>query len=155
MPTPKATYNTGKGTTNYRSRTTSKTTMTTGWNPRAFPPTRYVNTGKEIQWRIGSYRNIYSQFTGAGKVTAFSPTTANKWMKWVHSGARIYKFNNKDFCKHFGNQWITSSPTSAFRWLKQKYGTGSKAGTRGKANCWLVAATPNLTGRPWNNYNWK
>ena len=88
-------------------------------------------------------------------VTAFSPTSVNKWIKYVDHGACVYKFNNKDFCKYFGNQWATSSPTSAFRFLKQKFGTGVKAVTRGKANCWLVAATPQMNGRPWNNYNWK
>ena len=164
MPTTKTTYKTQKRKTNYGSRSgTSGSTGSAGsagsstgsWNPHSFSPARFSNTGKEIQARIGSFRNINSQLSGAGKVTAFSPTTVNKWIKFVNNGTRVYKFKNNDFCKYFGSNWSSSNPTAAQRWLTQKFGTGIKAVTRGKANCWLIAATNNVTGRPFTNYSWK
>ncbi len=164
MPNTKSNYRTQKRGTGFSSRTASKSSnssnssnrsSTGSWNPRSFSPARFSSTGKEIQARIGSFRNINSQLTGAGKVTAFSPTTVNKWINFVNSGTRVYKFKNNDFCKYFGSNWSSSNPTAAQRWLKQKFGTGIKAVTRGKANCWLVAATNNVSGRPFTNYTWK
>ena len=128
---------------------------TTNWKGSSYSPTMYGNVRKELKWRICSYRTLHSQFSGPNKVTAFSPTIANKWLKWVNTGARIYKFSNNDFCKYFGQQWYGASPTAAFRWMKQKYGPGIKGVTRGKANSWLVAATSNFTARPFSNYNWR
>ena len=123
----------------------------TGWS---YSPTMFNNLRKELQWRICSYRTLNQQFSGVGKVTAFSPTLANRWLKWVNDGARVYKFSNPDFCKYFGKQWYDATPNAAFRWMKQKYGPGIKGVTRGKANNWLIAATTNFTARPFSNYNW-
>ena len=149
--------------TNKRKSTTRKTepwmtsSRTAKWNPTtwscnapAFNPPRH-----ECKWRIGSYRTIYAQFSGAGLNTAFSPANAKKWVKFINNGYRVFKFTNKDFCRHFGNQWATATPTSCHKWMKQKYGASIKAVTRGKANCWLIATTPSVTGRPFNTYNWK
>ncbi|MBU0639773.1 MAG: hypothetical protein KKB50_12975 [Planctomycetes bacterium] len=153
MPTSRTSYKTGRRVTNYRRTPTSTSTQKTGWS---YMPTQYKNAQCEIQWRIGSYRNINSQFTGAGKVTAFSPTVANRWIKYVNSGMRVYKFKSADFYRHFGNQWQNATPTATARWLKQKYGAGIKAVTRGKANCWLVAANERVSARPFGNYyNWR
>jgi hypothetical protein len=115
----------------------------------------FNNYRKELQAKICSYRTINQQFTGTGKVTAFSPTGANKWIKYVDQGNWVYKFNNTQFCRFFGTHWNHATPNAAFRYLRQKYGTGIKAVTRGKGNSWLVAATPKLNARPFYNYNWK
>jgi hypothetical protein len=116
---------------------------------------KYKWVQQECQWRIGSYRNVYSQFTGAGTKTNISPATANKWMKYVNHGAMVYKFTNKDFCRYFGNRWAYSTSRAAYQYLKNHYGTAIKDVTRGKGNCWLIATTRTPASRPFNNYNWR
>ncbi len=166
MPTTKS-WNTYRGrTTNRgwswsggtRGGTTSRTTVgggTTGgsgWpcNSPKFSPVR-----SECETRIASYRNIYSQCSGVGRQTAFSPTTANRWVKFINSGARVYKFSSAQFSRYFGSQWTGGTPTTCFRYLRQRFGTGIKAVTRGKGNCWLVCASSSVTARPFATYNWK
>lgn len=133
----------------YTQRTTKKANFYKCDSP-AFKPVR-----TECEWRMGSYRTVYSQFSGAAKQTVFSPTAANKWMKYVNSGYRVYKFSNLDFYKHFGNQWNYKSPAACQRWMKQNYGHGIKAITRGRANSWLVATTQYINKGPFKNYTWK
>lgn len=156
MPTTRRTWKTG--TTRRTGRTTKpygQTFTRTSWPTTSYSPTKYTNYRKELQAKIGSYRMINQQWTGAGKVTAFSPAGAHKWIKYVNQGAWVYKFNTTQFCRFFGSEWNYATPTAACRYLQRKFGTGIKAVTRGKGNCWLVAAMPNITARPFYNYNWK
>lgn len=146
--TTKRTSPTAKTTT----KTTAKTTTSTQY---ACNSPRYNTPRTECQMRIGSYRNVYSQFTPTGQKTQFSPTNANKWTKYVTNGNIVYKFNTQQFTRFFGTKWAQSSPTTCKQWMKKKFGTGIKDVTRGKGNTWLVATTKNVTGRPFNNYNWK
>ena len=125
------------------------TTMNYACNSPKYNPVR-----NECQWRMGSYRNVGTQFNGTGAKTVFSPTTANKWLRYVNNGVRVYKFNHNDFARYFGSQWTRTTPTTARQYLKKKYGQGIKDVTRGKGNCWLIATTKNVTGRPFNNYPW-
>jgi len=144
-------------------------TTNTNWN-RSYWSTQYKRTSRpttyyacsspkfrtardECQWRIGSYRNIYSQFAG-GNRTYFSPATANKWVRYVNNGVRVYKFNQNEFARYFGARWATASPTVCRQYLRRKYGAAIKDVTRGNGNCWLVATTKNVTGRPFTTYNW-
>jgi len=157
MPTKRRTYKTG--TTRRVSGTPTKTynrsTTRTATHTASYSPTQYNNYRKECQARIGSYRMLNQQFSGAGKVTAFSPTVANRWVKWANDGCRIYKFSQTQFSGFFGAKWNNPTPTAACRFLKNKFGNGIKAVTRGKGNYWLVAATPRVTARPFSTYNWK
>jgi hypothetical protein len=165
MPTRKTYRSTGRRTTGRRTTSTGRTTRkfnrTTTRNNSTTNTTFSKNSPAfnrpktECEWRIGSYRTVYSQFTGAGQQTPFSPTNANKWVKLVNQGCRVYKFTNKDFCQRFGTQWQQGTPTACFRYLRQKFGPSIKAVTRGKGNNWLVATTPNISGRPFQNYSWK
>ena len=146
-------------TTNKRN---TRTNTTSGnWTPSAaYSPTKFKNCHQEVVAKIGSFRTINQQFTGAGKVTAFSPTTANKWIKYVNTGCRVYKFNNNEFSRYFGKYFgttgaVTGAPTTALKKLQKQFGAGIKAITRGKGSNWLIAATPNVNGHPFNNYNWK
>jgi hypothetical protein len=133
------------------TRTTSTTrNITSHW---AINSNRYNQVRGEGEWRMGSYRNVYAQVSG-GTRTTLSPNQINKWIRYVNAGTRVYKFNANEFTKYFGRQWTSTTPTAARQWLKRKYGPGIKDVTRGKGNCWLVATTRNVTGRPWNNYNW-
>jgi hypothetical protein len=115
---------------------------------------KFKGLRNECQWRMGSYQNVYSQFTGTGQKTNLSPTIANRWMKYVNNGVQVFKFTNKDFCTHFGNRWANTAPTAAYRFLKNRYGNTIKDVARGKGNCWLVATTRTPTARPFTNYNW-
>lgn len=108
----------------------------------------------ECQTKIGSFRTIYAQCTGAGK-TCFSPSTANKWTRFVNNGACVYQFSGAQFTKTFGRQFNHATPTTAFRMMKRKYGAGIKAVTQGRNNTWLVCASSSITARPFSNYNWK
>lgn len=153
MP-PRKTYNT------YRKNTFSKSWMTTQqyrWNPTTYPcnSPAFKTAQRECQWRMGSYWNVYTQFTGAGARTNLSPTNANKWTKYVTNGFQVYRFTNKDFCRYFGAKWAYTSPKSAYQYLRNHYGTAIKDVTRGKGNCWLIATTRTPTGRPFINYDWK
>jgi hypothetical protein len=143
----RTTWSKSKSTGTTRSSRMSDTTY--ACNSPKFTPVK-----NECKWRIGSYRNVYSQFASGSK-TQFSPTTANRWIKYVNNGNRIYKFNTTDFSKFFGTQIASSSPTVAKNFLKKKFGASVKDVTRGKGNCWLVATTKNVTARPFNSYNWK
>lgn len=124
------------------------------WNPTTYSPNKFNNQRDTIQAKIGSYRTISQQFTGSGKVTAFSPSTVNKWINWVNDGACVYSFSNVQFGRFFGARISSTTPTSACRFLQQKFGTGIKGVTRGKNNTWLVCATPRVTARPFTSYNW-
>ena len=152
MPSTRTTWKTSarRTTTGKRYGTTTRPTNTTSYNPK-----QYNKYRESIQAKIGSYKTLNQQFTGAGKVTAFSPTNANKWIKYVDQGTLIYKFNNQQFMNFWGATWNEPTPTAACRYLKNKYGAGIKAVTRGKGNNWLVAATPRVTARPFSNYTWK
>ncbi len=120
----------------------------------SYSPTQYSTARNEIQARVGSYKNLNSQFTGSGRVTAFSPTTANRWIKLVNNGARVFKFSNKEFTQKFGARFGEFTPTAACRELRKKFGQGVKAVTRGKGSNWLVACSPNISARPFGSYNW-
>ncbi len=126
-------------------------TTTTTW-PCNSPKFRIVRN--ECQWRMGSYRNVYSQFAGAGRWAYMSPTTANRWIRYVNNGAQVYKFSNRDFCNYWGNKWANANPRTAYQYLKNHYGSIIKDVTRGKGNCWLIATSRTPTARPFNNYNW-
>ncbi len=155
MPTTRRTWksgtrrSTGKQTKSYGHTTTRSFTAT------SYSPNKYSNYKKELQAKIGSYRTINQQFAGTGKVTAFSPAGANKWIKYVNQGAWVYKFNTTQFTRLWGQNWNSPSPTAACRFLQKKYGTSIKAVTRGKGNNWLVAAMPRISSHPFSNYNWK
>jgi hypothetical protein len=133
-----------------------RTTTHTGWQPTtSYSPSKYTNYRKEVQAKIASYRNLNQQWTGTGKVTAFSPTGANKWLKYVNQGAWIYKFNNNQFCRYFGDDWAYATLPAVYRYFQKRFGSGIKGVTRGKGNIWLVAAMPTVTARPFYNYPWK
>ena len=161
MPTTHRTWKTGttRRTTgkhgNKYNKTYSGNTSRSSYPTTSYSPNKYNNYKKTLQAKIFSYRTINQQFTGAGKVTAFSPAGANKWIKYVDQGAWVYKFSNPQFCKFWGNNWNNPTPTAAFRYLQKKFGTCIKAVTQGKGNYWLVAATPKITARPFTTYNWK
>lgn len=135
-------------------------TTTTGnpsnnWTTRSYSPSSFKNVQRNIQQRIGSFRNINAQFSGNGKVTAFSPTGVNKWITYINNGNCVYKFTNADFCRKFGTSFNSPTTiTSATRTLRAKYGAGIKDVTRGKGGCWLIAATPNVNSGPFNSYKW-
>jgi len=152
-------YSSGRrtGTTGFwNSNTNSSNTGSWGTtNINSYSSTKFSSCRETITAKIGSLRAINQQFTGAGKVTAFSPTNAGKWINMVNDGANVYTFSNSDFCRNFGRQLNTATPTFAFRWLKNKFGTGIKAVTRGKSGNWLVCATPRVSGRAFTSYNWK
>jgi hypothetical protein len=132
-----------------------RTSTRSAWPSTSYSPNKYNNYRKELQAKIESYRTINQQFTGVGNVVAFSPSGANKWIKYVNQGAWVYKFNNAQFCRWFGTHWNDATPTAAYRYLRHKFGVAIKGVTRGKGNSWLVAATPKITARPFYNYNWK
>jgi hypothetical protein len=144
--------------TGYRTptwRTTRTTTGTTGTTTGttttyACNSPKFRTVRQECQWRITSYRNVYTQITGPGTKTIFSPTTANKWVRYVNTGVRVFKFTNTEFTRHFGTTWTTRTPKAAWRYLRTKYGPGIKDVTRGKGNCWLVATTKTVTTRPFS-----
>jgi hypothetical protein len=130
--------------------------VTRDWTPSwSYNPSQFSKPRQEIECRIWSYRMLNQQFSGSGKVTAFSPTTATRWVKFVNDGAYVYKFANKDFCRWFGNYWTGSSPNAAYKYLRKRFGSGIKAVARGRGNAWLVCAMPTVSARPFSNYNWK
>jgi hypothetical protein len=106
---------------------------------------------------MGSFRNLNSQFTGGGKVTTFSPATANRWVKFVDQGVWVFKFHNRDFSRWFGARFTPGawSNASAYKCMRQKFGSGIKAVARGKSGTWLVAASNKLNTGPFRNYTWK
>lgn len=124
-------------------------------NTTSYPTTKFSNQRTEITAKIGSFRTINQQVSGAGKVTAFSPATCDKWINLVNDGCNVYKFTNTEFVRIFGSQFNYCTPTVAQRILNNRFGTGIKAVTRGKGNSWLVAATDRVTARPFSNYTWK
>ncbi len=143
--------------TNYRTKTnrTSKTNRTTTTtNKWACNSPKFNTPRQECEWRMGSYKNVYTQFKGAGQKTQLSPTIAKKWVKYVNNGNPVYKFTNKDFCNYFGQKFANSTPRAARQYLTQKFGRTIKDVTRGKGNCWLVATTKTPTATPFKNYNW-
>lgn len=149
--------NTSRGFGGTRSSTGSwsnSSNWSTNTTTRSYSPTQFSTARREIQAKIGSYRTLNEQFSGAGKVTAFSPNTCSKWISYVDSGCNVFKFTNNEFCRFFGTQMNNCPPSFAFRTLRNKCGTGIKAVTRGKNNCWLVAATPRVTARPFSTYTW-
>ena len=125
------------------------------WSPTTtYSPNKFSNCRQEISAKIQSVRAINQQFSGVGKVTAFSPSIANKWIGYVNDGCNVYTFTNQQFCRLFGSQWSVGSPSNAQRFLKSRYGTGIKAVARGKGNCWLIAANSRISARPFSNYSW-
>ena len=156
MPTTHRTWKTGttRRTTGKYGTKYGKTYSGT-YSTTSYSPNKYSTYKKTLQAKIGSYRTINQQFAGTGKVTAFSPAGANKWIKYVDQGAWVYKFSTPQFSKFWGNNWNNPTPNNAFRFLQKKFGMYIKGVTRGKGNYWLVAAMPKITARPFNTYNWK
>lgn len=134
----------------------SRSSFGSRWSPTTtYSPNKFVNCRQEITAKIQSFRAINQQFSGVGKVTAFSPSVANKWISYVNDGCNVYTFTNQQFCRLFGSQWSIGSPSNAQRYLRNRYGTGIKAVARGKGNVWLIAANSRISARPFSNYNWK
>ncbi len=152
MPTTRNYFKSQTRFTGYQGthRTGTRKVTTFTKNSPAFKSVR-----TECQWRMGSYRSVYTQFAGGGQRTTFSPTNANKWLRYVNSGYRVYKWTPKDFYRYFGHQWQQETPTACYRWMRRKYGTCIKAITRGTGNCWLVATGQNVSGYPFQQYHWK
>jgi hypothetical protein len=150
MPTKRRSYS-RTGTTRRSATYGSATRSGAGYSP-----VKFSNTRSEISAKISSFRTINQQFSGAGKVTAFSPSGATKWVNLINGGCRVYKFNSAQFSRICGPSWQTSpTTTAAFRTLKRKFGTGIKAVTRGKGATWLVAASANVSARPFSSYSFK
>jgi hypothetical protein len=120
-----------------------------------YSPTKFTTCRRTIEAKLGSYRALNQQFGGKGYVAGFSPAAANKWIRFVNSGACVYSFSNNEFARSFGRTCAMTTPNNAFRILRNRFGAGIKAVTRGKANTWLIAASPSVTARPFSNYNWK
>lgn len=150
MPTSKYSRRATSRTGSWRS-TTSSSSRSSG---RTFSASSFNKITTNIQQKIGSYRNIWSQFKG-GSSTCFTPGTANKWINLIDNGANVYKFTGNDFARWFGTSYNPKwSPTTAMRFCRQRFGMGIKAVNRGRGNCWLVCATSNVSSRPFNMYNW-
>ncbi len=132
----------------------SGTRVSSNWTPKAYNSTQFSTQRRFVTAQIQSLRYLNQQFSGA-RVTAFSPSTAKSWINFVNNGNYVYKFTNQQFCSTFGTQWAVGSPTTALRYLKQKFGSGIRAVTRGNGNTWLVCASPNVNGRPFSTYTWK
>jgi hypothetical protein len=139
--------------TNTTTRNIWKNTNTRTCTQYACNSPKYRIAKNECQCRIGSYRNVYSQIN-TGTRTTWSPATANRWVKYVNSGVRVYRFTTTDFNRYFGTKWGMTPTATTRNYLRRKYGTGVKDVTRG-TNCWLIATTRNVTGRPFNTYNWR
>ncbi|MBN2448663.1 MAG: hypothetical protein JXO22_18195 [Phycisphaerae bacterium] len=146
-----------RSSTTGRRTTTSTRTRYNSVSKAGWSPTQYGNVRDDIQWRIGSYRNIYSQVTGPSKITTFSPKKATQWANYVNSGCKVYKFNAPQMTRYFGSAWNnTQSATAVTRYLRHKYGTKNiKAVARGRGTTWLVATTGNFNRGPFKNYTWK
>jgi len=164
MPT-KRNYKTSGQRSNTRNSTKSfggtragSTSTLKTWQPSStYAPTKFSTHRKQVVAKIASFRTINQQIGGAGKVTAFSPSNANKWINLVNSGNAVYKFNgmqaNRYFGKLFSHPINAVSPSIALKTLQKQFGTGIKAVTRGKGNNWLIAASTNVSASPFRNYN--
>jgi hypothetical protein len=124
-------------------------------NITKYSPNKFSTQRNEITAKIGSFRVINQQVSGAGKVTAFSPAVCTRWINLVNEGCFVYKFTHNEFCRFFGSQFNYCTPSAAQRILSNRFGTGIKAVTRGKGSTWLVAATDRVSARPFSTYNWK
>lgn len=135
-----------------RSTVSRSSNRSSSWKSSQFSTLR-----TNIQGRIGSYRNIFSQVKGPGQITAFSPTTANKLASFVNNGAFVYKFSNAQFSKAFGKKWgeFNTSNAAATKFFRTKFGQGIKQVTKGSGNNWLVVAGSQLNKGPFRNYTWK
>jgi len=60
---------------------------------------KFKGLRNECQWRMGSYHNVYSQFTGTGQKTTISPTIANRWMKYVNNGVQVFNLTDGTWTK--------------------------------------------------------
>lgn len=161
MPTFKRTWNKYTNRMTNWDRTGYRTGYGTGFggsksmSTTSYSPTQFNTVKKQIQAKVASFKTINQQISGGTKVTAFSPTGAGKWINFINNGANVYKFTNTQFNKWFGPAWDCNTPTAATRFMKNKFGSCILAVTKGKGNTWLVAATTNVSGRPFKNYNWK
>jgi hypothetical protein len=147
----KNTTHSRKNTYNCRNSPTARYTRSTATYSTNSP--RFNPIRNEVECRLGSYHNVYNQFT-PGRKTYLSPSVANRWMRNVNNGVQVYKFNNKDFGRHFGNTWASANPTAVRKYLTTRYGSTIKDVTRGNNNTWLIATTRTPTKRPFTNYNW-
>ncbi len=154
MPTRKTTTTSRKNYATYF--TTARNTRTnqppTSWYP--CNSRHFMTLRNEFQWRIGSYQNVYNQFN-SGRRTVWSPTVANRWMRYVKSGVQVYQFTNREFTRFFGNRFNNANPTVIRKFLTNRYGHSIKDVTRGNNNTWLIAASRTPSGRLFTNYNWK
>lgn len=132
-----------------RNTAAGRTTATAKY-PTTSP--KFRTAREECETRIGSYRNVWSQFNSGS--TAFSPTNANKWVRYVNAGGRVFKFTNQQFTQYFGYTAASSTPTAARQILRKKFGAFIKDVTVGNNGAWLVATTKNVSGRPFTSYNW-
>lgn len=137
------------------SRTTAKSSVSR--TPAGYPVSKFNAVRDGIQARVGSFRNIFSQVSGSGKVTAFSPRTAQQWVNLVNKGACVYKFNNTQIAKVFGAKFDGSqSNTVVTKAFQTKFGKAAIKGiTRGRGNSWLVATNSPINKGPFKNYTWK
>jgi hypothetical protein len=125
-----------------------------------YSPMKFTNCRKQISAKIASFRTINQQISPSGKVVAFSPTTANRWINLVNQGNVVYKFTNQQFNQFFGRCFTSSprsvtTPTGVCKVLQKQFGQGIKAVTKGKGGTWLIAASPNVSGRPFQTYNFR
>lgn len=155
MP-PRKTNTTCRKNFHYNLSHTYNTPKATPFNPTTWPcnSPKFRIVRNECQWRMGSYQNVYSQFAKAGSRAYMSPTTANRWIRYVNNGSQVYMFSNRQFCNFWGSRFAYVNPRTAYQHLRNRYGTIIKDVTRGKGNCWLIATSRTPTARPFTNYNW-
>lgn len=138
-----------------KGRTTSSRTAKT---PASYPVSKFNTVRDGIQTRVGSFRNIFSQVSGKGKVTAFSPRTAQQWFNLVQKGACVYKFSAPQVAKVVGSTKFKTNPSNAAvtKAFQTKFGKASIKGvTQGRGNSWLVATNSPINKGPFKNYTWK
>ncbi|MEW6250489.1 MAG: hypothetical protein AB1716_07565 [Planctomycetota bacterium] len=149
-PTSRRTTYTTYRNYNYNNPTRTTRPITTMYSCNS---PRFNNIRNEFQWRIGSYRNVYNQFN-TGQKTNWSPTVANRWMRYVNNGVQVYMFTNRQFTQYFGARWANANPTVIRKYLASRFGQMIKDVTRGNHNTWLIATSRTPTARPFTNYNW-
>lgn len=122
---------------------------TTGGGAKSGASSRSFNTIRnDLQTKICSYQFLFATTKGGKKSWCPTPATISKFTNLVNKGAVIHKVTGQQVAKWAHTHKPYTSPTSAYKALKSRFGSAVKGVTYGPGGNFLVATSNFHKGKP-------
>lgn len=134
-----------------RRRATSNSagySRTTGSRPKASSGS-FTTIRNQIENKINAFQQLYATTQSPNTKWSPSPAQITKFCNLVNKGANVYKVTGRQIARWSKNYNSVTTPTTAMKALKNRFGTAVKGVTFGPTNGnFLVATASTIKGKP-------